>query len=77
MSDHIEDFFAQPHPLMSERELQAFTTPPTRYRCTKCGCLWRRHTDGSWSLYDAEQSPQNCCDNATDFLSVIVVEGTL
>ncbi len=48
-----------------------------KYRCTKCGCLWRLNPpsevqpDGSWSLYDAEQKPCQVCDNSSDFLSVI------
>ena len=31
--------------------------------CTTCGCQWREHPDGSWSLYDDEQTPAECCDN--------------
>lgn len=48
-----------------------------KYRCRKCGCLWRLNSpseaqpDGSWSLYDAYQKPCKVCDNSPEFLSVI------
>ncbi len=41
-----------------------------KYRCTTCGALWRLNDPdraspvGSWSLYDAQQKPGQCCDNA-------------
>ena len=37
----------------------------TSMRCAVCGCLWKRHADGTLSLYDAEQKPGGCCDNAS------------
>jgi hypothetical protein len=48
-----------------------------KYICTKCGTFWRLNQpdevqpEGSWSLYDSEQKPEQCCDNSVDFLSVI------
>lgn len=50
-----------------------------KYRCTKCGCLWRLNPpslaqpEGSWSLYDADQFGKSCktCDNSPEFVSVI------
>ena len=42
----------------------------THYRCTKCGCIWRQHSEG-WSLADADQKPEQCCDNNPNFLYVI------
>lgn len=39
------------------------------WRCRTCGCLWRSNDptevqpDGSWSLFDGEQRPGECCDN--------------
>lgn len=35
----------------------------TIHRCKKCGCLWRRWGDGSWSLLDRHQVCKSCCDN--------------
>jgi hypothetical protein len=46
--------------LAGHRRDRAFTP----WRCVKCGCLWRQNDDGTWSLYDADQKPQACCDNA-------------
>lgn len=48
-----------------------------KYRCIKCGCLWRINppsldlTSDTWSLYNAEQKPCKVCDNRWDFHSVI------
>jgi hypothetical protein len=53
---------------------------PARWRCTKCGCLWRlnapftagyRTGERSWSLFDAKQKACATCDNSPEFLSVI------
>lgn len=46
------------------------STPPIRavagtsLACAKCGCRWKRHADGSFQLYDADQRPCVECDNA-------------
>ena len=46
------------------------STPPARavagtsLVCTECGCRWKRHADGSFQLYDADQRPCVECDNA-------------
>lgn len=40
-----------------------------KHRCKECGAFWRLNDptdvqpDGSWSLWDAEQKPGQCCDN--------------
>jgi len=39
-------------------------TDPVELQCGSCGCRWTDNGDGSVSLYDAEQSPGECCDNA-------------
>jgi rubrerythrin len=52
----------------------------TKFRCTDCGCLWRLNPPtevqpkGSWSLWDAAQFAvmKKCCDNSSDFESIIV-----
>lgn len=42
----------------------------SKHRCTVCGCFWRLNPpsavqpEGSWSLWDAQQKPGECCDNA-------------
>lgn len=46
------------------------TRAPGRYRCKTCGCFWRLNPpsvpqpDGSWSLWNGNQRPDKCCDNA-------------
>ena len=42
---------------------RTWMSPIKPRRCADCGCLWRR-TDLGWSLYDAQQKPKRCCDNA-------------
>lgn len=45
----------------------------TKFKCWICGCYWRRNDDSSWSLYDATQKPEECCDNnSDDFLENLV-----
>jgi hypothetical protein len=46
--------------LTEHRDLYAYATT---HRCKKCGCLWRKWGDGSWSLLDKYQKPEKCCDN--------------
>lgn len=38
------------------------------HTCKQCGCYWRRWEDGTWSLADARQKCEPCCDNTPDFL---------
>lgn len=37
-----------------------------RWKCTDCGCLWRKSEHG-WRLSDEQQAPKACCENAFDF----------
>lgn len=47
------------------------------YICKLCRCLWVKNApsqsqpEGSWSLYDGNQKPGQCCDNHPGFLYVI------
>lgn len=37
--------------------------PPGKWVCIVCGCYWKKHEDGMWSLFDRDQKPLGCCDN--------------
>lgn len=43
----------------------------TKYKCVKCGCLWRRNPDETWSQWDLGQEACAVCDNSPAFLSSI------
>lgn len=33
------------------------------WRCKTCDCVWRKNPDETWSLYDGDETPGECCDN--------------
>lgn len=43
----------------------------TKYKCTKCGCFWRRNPDETWSQWDSTQEACEACNNSPAFLSSV------
>lgn len=45
---------------------------PETFKCRDCGTLWKKWSNGAWSLVDAGKPAGQCCDNAPDFLGKMV-----
>ncbi|MCR4374195.1 MAG: hypothetical protein NUW22_05040 [Acidobacteria bacterium] len=61
--------WCRPKGEQAPQESPAPTQP--QWRCTLCGCLWRREWPDSWSLWDTNQRSCEVCDNSTEFGRVI------